>query len=579
MAPWKDEQISGYVVSKVGEDKPAAKAGVRQGWRLIAVGSESCKRLDLEEIQVLLKECGLPASLEFEREVEASTAKDEDGEDGGGESDNEEIDIRIGQRMTNQFESLDDLPVSRSPDDLPEPIKDWQDGVDRKILNKPLMEKLQAAGLTRPTVIQRHAIPIVLHGGSGQGHYDMIASAQTGSGKTFAFLIPTIGKLIVHGATPRPFFAGPMAQSSPLILILSPTRELAMQTNKEIEVLVKGTPLTAIAIYGGESLKFQQQKLVTEQKDIMCGTPGRLVDLIDARKVSLSFIESIVLDEADQMFSQGLEVIVNEIITGRDMPPPSDRQTLLFSATMPQKIRDLTQKIMRDKRIASITIGNYEDDKGGACAGIKQILRWVPDEKQRIHAMIGDLQEYWIRQQGRKGRVVIFANQRLQAGYLHSALVNQGWNTLHLHGKLEQHIREEVFMKFRNGHADILVATNVASRGLDFQDISFVVQFNLPATIDIYTHRIGRTGRIGQVGSALSYIGPKDKHLYPKLVEFLKLNDQDIPQFLQPRESRRSPPRRGKGGYGRSRSRSRGKGGKGGYNNYNNYNNNYNRRW
>jgi ATP-dependent RNA helicase DDX3X len=271
----------------------------------------------------------------------------------------------------------------------------------------------------------------------------------------------------------------------------------------------------------------------------MCATPGRLIDLIDTGKISLSFIQSVVLDEADQMLEQSLEVMCAELLTGRDMPEPHmGRQTLLFSATMPQKIRDLCPKILRNNQLANLTIGHYENNQGGSCASIKQVLRWIPDESARVMAMVEDLKYLWMGQQGKKGRVVIFTNQRLQAGYLANALNQNGISCLHLHGKLDQSVREEVFTTFKRGNADVLVATNVASRGLDFPDISFVVQYNLPDTIDIYTHRIGRTGRVGAIGCALSYVGPRDRQVMPKLIDFLELNKQEVPNFLRD-ESRR----------------------------------------
>merc|ERR1712151_506655 len=210
----------------------------------------------------------------------------------------------------------------------------------------------------------------------------------------------------------------------------------------------------------------------------------------------------------------------------------SGRQTLLFSATMPPKIREMLPKNLRSDRIANLTIGHYGGDQGGSCKDIQQIVRYVTDENSRQRMLIEDLRYYWLNR-GKKGRVVIFTNQRLQAGHLANALIQQGMNCVHLHGKLEQHVREEVFEKFRKGEGDSLVATNVASRGLDFPDIKFVVQFSMPQTIDIYTHRIGRTGRAGQVGCALAYFGSKDWRLSEKLVEFLELNKQDIPQSLQ----------------------------------------------
>lgn len=555
MAPSKEAGVSGYVVAKVAEEKPAATAGVCVGWRLVSIAGKPCRDLDLEGIQVLLKGADLPVAVEFEREKEGGPPKGSEDGDSDEEMDMV-LDSRAEYRKSHQagIDALDELPVTRSPEDLPQPISDWQEGVDRKYLNKSLLDKLVAAGLKRPTLIQRHAVPVIMH---EQGHWDMIASAQTGSGKTFAFVIPTVARLVVEGAMPRPFFPGASAQACPLVLILSPTRELAMQTNKEIEVMTKGTALVPLCLYGGESLKFQQKKLVERQTDIICATPGRLCDLVDAGKISLSFIQSVVLDEADQMFEQSLEIMCTEILTGRDMPEPAGRQTLLFSATMPQKVRDLCPRLLKpiaSGQTANLTVGHYTNDKGGGCASIKQILRWVPEENSRMMAMVQDLHHLWINQ-GRKGRVVIFTNQRLQAGNLATCLNKNGISCLHLHGKLEQHVREEVFDNFRKGAADVLVATNVASRGLDFQNVTFVVQYNLPGTIDIYTHRIGRTGRVGEVGCALSYVGPKDRHLFGKMAEFLELNNQEVPNFICPQQER-YPPRRGGGG---RRSPSRGR--------------------
>lgn len=534
MSPVK-EGVAGYVVAKLAANNPASNAGVRIGWRLIEVGGTSCRDWDVEAVKALMQGVALPVQLAFEQPAAESELPSEDEEE---EEEEDLQDARAEQRRqhTSTLCQLDDLPVSRDPEH-PEPIKSWQDACNRGVLSKAVVDKLLTAGLKRPTLIQRHAVPIVSDGS------DLIALAQTGSGKTFAFVIPTVARILAD-PMPRPFFPG-KSPGGPLLLVLSPTRELAMQTTKEIEVLAKGA-LSQVCIYGGESLKYQQQRIEKSQIDILCATPGRLVDLIDAGKITLSFVRSVVLDEADQMLEQSLEVMCAEILTGRDMPEPRHRQTLLFSATMPQKIRDMCPKIMRQDRLTNLTIGHYGEDHGGSCASIKQILRWAPDETQRIPVLVDDLRTRWLNV-GKAGRVVIFTNQRLQANMLAGSLMQQGISCVHLHGKLEQHVREEVFEKFRRGQSDVLVATNVASRGLDFPDIAFVVQYNLPANIDIYTHRIGRTGRVGQVGCALSYVGPKDQKLFPKLVEFLELNRQEVPAFLH----------RGSGRDRRSRSRRR----------------------
>lgn len=277
-----------------------------------------------------------------------------------------------------------------------------------------------------------------------------------------------------------------------------------------------------------------------------------------------------MLDEADQMLENRLEFICETILCTRDMMTPAmGRQTVLFSATMPQKIRDLCPSFVREGRLANLTIGHYGKDgkSGGSCESIKQIIRWVSDEYQRTTSMIQDLRTHWIAK-GKKGRVVVFTNMRTQADTLQKALQREGLSCHHLHGKLDQDVRTEVFDKFRRGMFDILVATNLASRGLDFPDISLVVQYNVHEDIDIYTHRVGRTGRAGQVGIALSYVSHKDKRLFPKLADFLKLNKQEVPSFLEPsqRSERDSRGDRGGGGGGgyRDDRDDRGSWGKGG---------------
>ncbi|CAK9058420.1 unnamed protein product [Durusdinium trenchii] len=520
MAPSKEEK--GYVVEKLAEGKPAAEAGVDSGWRVVRVAGQDCSEKSSADIQGLLKEAALPVEVQFQKpEEEALPSSEED--------ENNIQNVRADHRRQHEasLSNIDDLPVERDPSDLPEPIASWRDACERRLLNASIVHKLHAAGLKRPTLIQRHAVPIVGH----KEHYDLVAQAQTGSGKTFAFVIPTIARLLLRGCPPRPFFPGPTAQGCPVVLVLSPTRELAIQTCSEMEVLTKGSKLTQMSIYGGETIKETAKRVETAPIDIICATPGRLIALLDETKISLAYVQTVILDEADQMLEQRLEIMCADILVGRDMPAPSSgRQTLLFSATIPQKIRDMCPQILREKRRANLTIGFYDDDKGGSCESITQLLRWSPDEKQRIGELIRDLRTVWDRT---KGRVVIFSNLRLTADSLAHQLQREGMTCRHLHGKLDQEVREKVFDGFRRGDFDILVATNVASRGLDFPDVSLVVQFNLPDNIDVYTHRVGRTGRIGQVGHALAYLGPKDKKIAAKLVEFLELNKQEVPDYLR----------------------------------------------
>jgi len=411
--------------------------------------------------------------------------------------------------------------------------------------------------MERPTLIQRFALPLIANPG-----VDVLAQAQTGSGKTLAFVIPLVSRLVASPPIPRPYFQGQMAQASPVSLMLSPTRELAIQTSKNVSDLLRaaGSPLTVLTMYGGETLSMQCAPIERHNMDIICATPGRLLDAIDSGKVSLSFAGSIVLDEADQMldFAVGLEGTVTQVIDGRDLPRNDGRQTLLFSATMPDfQTKQFHALLKKPPLRVKLRVGHYsEDEKGGSCRHISQTLIRVRDMDDRWKRLGRDLMEMWGSSTHlRQGKGIIFTNRIALASPIESALRRFGISAGQLHGKQTQDMREDVVNRFRKGEYEMLIASNVASRGLDFPDIRIVVQFELPKTVEIYTHRIGRTGRNGQSGMAMSYFWDvADKWLSPKLSEFLALNDQRVPGWLDdlanPDQRRRS----------RSRSRDRRRG-------------------
>lgn len=561
-----------------------------------------------------------------------------------------------------RLEQMNDLPVElegADEDVWGGPILSWDDAAARKVLLPTLVATLKKMGLKRPTQVQRHVLPLVLH---KNGYFDLVASAETGSGKTFAFLIPIVQQLLAAGdlSMMRPFFPGTSAQGMPLIMLASPTRELAIQTDKEAQVLLKDTKLRSVCVYGGEPIKVQGQKLQEKQTDIICGTPGRILDLIDAGRLSLSFVTTVVIDEADQMLEQqGLDRVVAELLTGRDLNDKSARQTLLFSATFAPAVQEICRKVLREEpHYAYLRIGRYDDDKGGSVAHIKQTLVWAPEDAGRmqqfckaiadIHAKrIRDAQaggasglglkleaaratqiaanntlamctgggpetrraeqeaqaaarrvaevedefkrapnsgaplapappkpgalnslgmplrpgqrpcEYFMKNgtcaYGTKCvwdhperpeptkplgggvppcRIIVFSNRRIQAEQVTGMLRGRGFYADHLHGKMEQWQREEVVESFQKTDFGVLIATNVAARGLDFDDTQYVFQLDLPTSIDVYTHRIGRTGRIGNEGTAIAYMGSKDFKLAKPLVELLRLNSHEVPGWL-----------------------------------------------
>jgi len=655
MAPAKDG-AAGYTISKVADDKPAGRKGVQPGWRLVSVGGKACKDSDMETIQSLLKSVDLPASLEFEKPPteESDSSSEEDGVDEDGFKKKRGEEAQLAERP--------DLPVDVEGAEEAHwggPIASWEEGIKRGILTSDLVSILKKEGLKRPTQVQRHVIPCILYKGL---HYDVVASAETGSGKTFAFIIPVVQGILSLGEVGRmrPFFPGTNAQGMPMAMMLSPTRELAMQTDKELQRVFKTLKFRTVCVYGGEPLTVQCNRFVKEQTDVVCGTPGRMLDMIDQARLSLSFVQRVVIDEADQILEQqGLDKIVKEIMNGRDLPPKGadSRQTMLFSATFAPAVQEVCKKVLRpEPNFAYIRVGHYTNDKGGSVAHIKQILIWTPDDPSRMHAFCteitriheeriqtalkngatgvgvrledarcqqmkasnimancrpgspdfiqaeracaeavqkvmeleaefrkehpelkmrpvpkpGDVNaagyplrpgcrpcEFYMKtgscafgpkcnwdhpdkpdlQKPLGGgvppcRIVAFSNRRVQAEMITAVLRGRGIYTDHLHGKLEQWQREEAVVSFQRTDFGVMIATNVAARGLDFDDTRFVFQLDLPDSIDTYTHRIGRTGRIGNEGTAIGYMGPKDAPIAKPLIDLLRLNDQPIPPWL-----------------------------------------------
>mmetsp|Transcript_14232 Transcript_14232/g.32306 ORF Transcript_14232/g.32306 Transcript_14232/m.32306 type:complete len:812 (+) Transcript_14232:139-2574(+) len=652
MAPTKDG-ASGYTISKVADDKPAGRAGVQAGWRLVAVGGKACKDADMEAIQGFLKSASLPVALEFEKPAaEESDDSDEEEEDG--------VKKKRGDEGT--LDQRPDLPVDVEGADEENwggPMPTWENGVQRGILTQDLVSILKKEGLKRPTQVQRHVIPCILHKGL---HYDVVASAETGSGKTFAFIIPIVQGILSLGEVGRmrPFFQGTNAQGMPMAMLLSPTRELAIQTDKELQRVFKTLKFRTTCVYGGEPLKVQCMRFVDKQTDVVCGTPGRMLDIIDQGRLSLSYVQRVVIDEADQMLEQqGLDKIVKELMNGRDLPPKGSdsRQTMLFSATFKPAVQEICKKVLRpEPNFVYIRIGHYTNDKGGSVAHIKQTIVWAPDDQSRMHAFcteIANIHQERIRQALKNGatgvgvrledarcqqmkasntmaycrpgspdfiqaeracqeavhkvteleaefrkenpdlpvpavpkpgtcnaagypirpgcrpceyymktgscafgpkcnwdhpdkpdlarplgggippcRIVAFSNRRVQAEMITAVLRGRGIYTDHLHGKLEQWQREEAVESFQKTDFGVMIATNVAARGLDFDDTRFVFQLDLADSIDTYTHRIGRTGRIGNEGTAIGYMGEKDAPIAKPLVELLRLNDQPVPPWL-----------------------------------------------
>ncbi len=346
---------------------------------------------------------------------------------------------------------------------------------DQLSLDARVLAGVQAAGYTTPTPIQQQAIPVVLAG------QDVLGLAQTGTGKTAAFMLP-----ILHRLSTQP---GPRRVRA---LVIAPTRELAEQIHQSTLDLGKHTRLRSATIYGGVS-KGPQIAALLRGAEIVVATPGRLLDHLDERSIDLSHVEVLVLDEADRMCDMGFLPDIRRILNH----VPAQRQTLFFSATMPDDIRGLADSILRQPVTVQV-------DVIAPAKTVSHALYPVP-EKQKTRFLLTMLDHT------PTGRVLIFTRTKRRARFLAADLAESGYRVAALQGNMTQNRRQEAIDGFRSGKYDILVATDIAARGIDVAEISHVINYDMPDTVDAYTHRIGRTGRAQLTGEAFTFVAPDDE--------------------------------------------------------------------
>eukprot|EP00727_Mastigamoeba_balamuthi_P004892 m51a1_g14400 putative dead-box atp-dependent rna helicase 37-like (1118) ;mRNA; f:358888-378153 len=366
----------------------------------------------------------------------------------------------------------------------------------------------------RPMPVQKAAIPIIL------AQRDLMACAQTGSGKTAAFLLPLISSILYNGPPPPPPSAGrPGKQKAfPQALVLAPTRELACQIYEEALKFAFSSPVRSVVVYGGADVYFQMREL-ERGCDILVATPGRLVDLLERVRVSLSQIKYLVLDEADRMLDMGFEPQIRRIVEKEDMTSLEDRQTLMFSATFPKEIQRLASDFLKDYLF--LTIGRV----GSTVSNIIQRIVYV-DERDKRSATIDLLQSH------PDGLTLIFVETKKQADMLEAFLCNHGFMVTSIHGDRTQQEREGALRSFRDHRTPILVATDVAARGLDIPNVLHVINFDLPQDIDNYVHRIGRTGRAGKAGLATAFVNERNKSVFRELHDIMVETNQEIPDWF-----------------------------------------------
>lgn len=356
-------------------------------------------------------------------------------------------------------------------------------------LTDEVLDALDAMNFSECTPIQEQAIPIALQG------KDLLAVAQTGTGKTAAYLLPVISTISEKH----------LPENAVNCVIMAPTRELAQQIDRQMEGFSYFLPISSVAIYGGTDGKefSRQQRGLKLGADVVIATPGRLLAHISMGYVDLSKVSFFILDEADRMLDMGFYDDIMQIV--RQLPP--NRQTLMFSATMPPKIQQLAASILNNPAEIKLAVSKPTDkiDQSAFVLYETQKTRVLKHLFSTTHSK----------------RVIVFASSKLKVRKLAAALRKSNWKIGEMHSDLEQKTRDDVMLDFRAGNIDILIATDIVARGIDIDDISMVVNFDVPREAEDYVHRIGRTARAGTDGMAVTFVSEKDQRLFGEIEKFL----------------------------------------------------------
>jgi ATP-dependent RNA helicase DeaD len=375
-----------------------------------------------------------------------------------------------------------------------------------------LSRAVAALGYEEPTPVQRAAIPLLL------AKRDLLAQAATGTGKTAAFALPMLQHLAGHGAD-----AASRRQVGGLVLV--PTRELSMQVAEAIHKYAKGLGIRVAAIYGGASMH-QQIRALEHGAGIVVATPGRALDHIRRSTLKLATVRLLVLDEADEMLDMGFAEDLDAILEAT----PKTRQTALFSATLPARILSIAQRHLKDP--ARVTIA-HEKTAPGKMPRVRQVAYIVPRaHKPAALDRVLDMED--------PTSAIVFCRTRLEVDTLVETLTAHGHRAQALHGGMEQRQRDRVMQQFRSGKTDLLVATDVAARGLDIEHLSHVVNYDVPSAAEAYVHRIGRTGRAGRTGTAITLAEPREHRLLRSIEAFTKqrIDIQTVPTVADLRARR-----------------------------------------
>uniref|UniRef100_A0A9J7YYH0 RNA helicase n=1 Tax=Cyprinus carpio carpio TaxID=630221 RepID=A0A9J7YYH0_CYPCA len=490
-----------------------------------------------------------------------------------------EHELFSGSNTGINFEKYDDIPVEATGQNCPPHIESFHD-VD---MGEIIMGNISLSRYTRPTPVQKYAIPII------KTKRDLMACAQTGSGKTAAFLLPVLSQIYTEG----PGEALQAMKNSengkygrrkqyPISLVLAPTRELALQIYEEARKVAYRSHVRPCVVYGGADIG-QQIRDLERGCHLLVATPGRLVDMMERGKIGLDYckyvkdllhfvplfrsknalafntltvlsldrelcvsvVSYLVLDEADRMLDMGFEPQIRRIVEQDTMPPKGLRQTMMFSATFPKEIQILARDFLEE--YIFLAVGRV----GSTSENITQKVVWVEENDKRSFLL--DL----LNATGKESLTLVFVETKKGADSLEDFLYREGYSCTSIHGDRSQRDREEALHQFRSGRCPILVATAVAARGLDISNVKHVINFDLPSDIEEYVHRIGRTGRVGNLGLATSFFNDKNGNITKDLLDILVESKQEVPSWLesqayehQHKSSSRGRSKRFSGGFG-----------------------------
>ncbi|XP_048351066.1 ATP-dependent RNA helicase DDX3X [Sphaerodactylus townsendi] len=445
-------------------------------------------------------------------------------------SERMEQELFAGGNTGINFEKYDDIPVEATGNNCPPHIESFSD-VD---MGEIIMGNIELTSYTRPTPVQKYAIPII------KEKRDLMACAQTGSGKTAAFLLPILSQIYADGpgdalrAMKENGRYGRRKQY-PISLVLAPTRELAVQIYEEARKFAYRSKVRPCVVYGGADIG-QQIRDLERGCHLLVATPGRLVDMMERGKIGLDFCKYLVLDEADRMLDMGFEPQIRRIVEQDTMPPKGVRQTMMFSATFPKEIQMLARDFL-DEYIF-LAVGRV----GSTSENITQKVVWVEESDKRSFLLdllnatgkdcLGEFQHN-SNGSGKDSLTLVFVETKKGADSLEDFLYHEGYACTSIHGDRSQRDREEALHQFRSGRSPILVATAVAARGLDISNVKHVINFDLPSDIEEYVHRIGRTGRVGNLGLATSFFNERNINITKDLLDLLVEAKQEVPSWLE----------------------------------------------